>query len=167
MLNGRIDRNGKRFKAWVELYVTIKAILKSWQLIMDIFYEYDAACHECKNERQDLYYFFFKLISIVIPEIPVIQFPRWPDVIIDLHNIRAGIVVNIPDIEIRPRPFILPPLPSLALPDFPNGTLTLPQLPLLEDYTIPELPELPSLPVVDLPDLPPPPKLPKLFAELE
>ena len=89
MINGRVDRNGKRFKAWVELYITIKAILKSWQLLIDIFYEYDAACHECKNERQDLYYFAFKLISIVIPEIPVIQFPRWPDVVLDLHNIRA------------------------------------------------------------------------------
>lgn len=167
MLNGRIDRNGKRFKAWIELYITVKAILKSWQLLVDIFYEYDAACHECKNERQDLYYFAFKLISVVIPEIPVIQFPRWPDVVIDLHNIRAGIVINIPDIELRPRPIVLPPLPNLNLPSVPRAGIILPSLPLLEDYSLPELPELPSLPVVDLPDLPPPPKLPKMFAQLE
>ena len=45
--------------------------------------------------------------------------------------------------------------------------MILPNIPILEDYSLPELPELPSLPVVDLPDLPPPPTLPRLFAELE
>lgn len=167
MLSGRISRNGKRFKAWVELSITIKAILKSWQLIIDVFYEYDAACHECKNERQDLYYFVFKLVSLVIPEIPIIQFPRYPDIVLDLHNIKAGIVVSLPDIELRPRPIVLPPLPRLYLPSVPSAWLSLPQLPLLDDYTIPQLPELPSIPHVDLPDLPPPPKLPKIFSELE
>ena len=89
MINGRITRNGKRFKAWVELYITIKAILKSWQVLVDVFADYEAACHDCKNERQDLYYHLFSMISIVIPKIDVIQFPRWPDVVVDLHNIRA------------------------------------------------------------------------------
>jgi hypothetical protein len=166
-VNGRIDRNGKRFKAWVELYITIKAILKSWQLMVDIFYEYEAECHECKNERQDLYYYAFNLISLVIPEIPVIQFPRMPDVVIDLHNIRAGITIGLPEIEVTPRPIVLPPLPRLSLPDAPDVSVTLPELPLLDDYSIPELPELPSLPFVELPDLPPPPTLPKIFSEIE
>lgn len=89
MLNGRINRNGRTFKAWVELYITVKAILKSWQVLLDIFDDYDAACHDCKNERQDLYFYMFSLVSIVFPSFDVIQFPRWPDVVIDLHNIRA------------------------------------------------------------------------------
>jgi hypothetical protein len=50
---GWLDRNGKRFKSWVELYMLIKAILKSWQLLADLFIDYDAECHECKNERND------------------------------------------------------------------------------------------------------------------
>ncbi|MDF1682229.1 MAG: hypothetical protein P1U46_00130 [Patescibacteria group bacterium] len=32
-----IDRNGERFKSWVELYILIKAILKSWQALVDVF----------------------------------------------------------------------------------------------------------------------------------
>lgn len=76
-------------------------------------------------------------------------------------------VVTLPDIELRPKPIVLPPLPSLDLPAIPNAKLRLPQIPLLEDFSVPTLPDLPSLPVVDLPDLPPPPRLPKLFSELE
>ena len=85
---GWMTRNGKRFKAWAELYVLIKAILKSWQLVIDVFTGYEAECSACKNERWNLYQFIFKLISAVIPQIPVIQFPKWPDIILDLHNIR-------------------------------------------------------------------------------
>ena len=51
LTGGWINKNGKRFKAWVELYVLIKAILKSWQALIDIFLDYEAECHECKNER--------------------------------------------------------------------------------------------------------------------
>jgi hypothetical protein len=51
--------------------------------------DYEAECQPCKNERYDLMYFIWKLISMVIPQIPVIQFPKWPDIIIDLHNIRV------------------------------------------------------------------------------
>jgi hypothetical protein len=71
------------------LYILVKSILKSWQLILDIFYDYDASCHDCKNERSDLVYCVFKIISMVIPKIPIIQFPKWPDIIVDLHNVRA------------------------------------------------------------------------------
>lgn len=85
---GWMSRNGKRFKAWVELYVLIKAILKTWQLMIDVFTGYEAECSACKNERWNLQHFIWKLISMVIPQVPVIQFPKWPDIILDLHNIR-------------------------------------------------------------------------------
>jgi hypothetical protein len=64
-------------------------MLKSWQMLLDIFSDYDAECHECKNERSDLQTTIWSLISMVIPSIPVIVFPKWPDIIVDLHNIRA------------------------------------------------------------------------------
>ncbi|MDR1945352.1 MAG: hypothetical protein LBQ59_04775 [Candidatus Peribacteria bacterium] len=57
--------------------------------MIDIFLGYEASCKECKNERQDLMTFIWELISAVIPNIPVIEFPKWPDIILDLHNIRA------------------------------------------------------------------------------
>jgi hypothetical protein len=163
ILGWRIWDNWKRFKAWVELYVLIKAILKSWQLLIDIFVDYAAWCHQCKNERNDLMYYIWKLISMIIPKIPVIQFPKWPDIYIDLHNIRAWLNIWIPEFEFNLRPILLPTLPNLYLPTLPTVVLNLPSIPLLPLIEIPDLPLLPSLPEVKLPDLPPPPKLPKIF----
>jgi len=37
LLGGWLSKNGERFKAWVELFVLIKGILKSWQLLIDVF----------------------------------------------------------------------------------------------------------------------------------
>lgn len=162
----RITKNWKRFKAWVELYILIKAILKSWQLIFDIFQEYDS-CHQCKNERYDLMYFIWKLISLIIPKIPVIQFPKWPDIILDLHNVRLGLVISLPDFNFVPRPIVLPNLPNLYLPDLPSLNLSLPKIPVLPKLEIPDLPLLPSIPKIELPDLPPPPTIPKIFSSLE
>jgi uncharacterized repeat protein (TIGR01451 family) len=167
LLGEWIDTNGKRFKAWVELFILIKAILKSWQLLLDVFNGYEEECHECKNERQDLQNFIFRLISSIIPSPPIIQFPKWPDIILDLHNIRAGMTIYMPDFQMNMRPIVLPNLPNLALPRVPSAWFTLPALPTLPRFTIPELPELPSLPSVELPDLPPPPKIPALFGSVE
>lgn len=169
LLWGRIKKNWKIFKTWVELYVLIKAILKSWQLIIDIFYDFDAECHECKNERSDLRYCVLMLLSMLIPQIPIIVFPKWPDIIVDLHNIRAGLIIWIPDFTMKLRPILLPELPNLYLPKLPpiGISLELPALPILPEITLPELPMLPAIPTIELPDLPPAPKLPKLFAALE
>jgi hypothetical protein len=167
----RIWKNGIRFKTWVELYILIKAILKSWQLLVDIFMDYKAECHECKNERQDAFDFEFSLIDMLMPKIPIIRFPKWPDLIIDLHNIRAWMVINLPEFNIWTKPILLPTLPDLHLPDVPNVNLglnlNLPKLPVLPSIELPELPSIPSLPKINLPDLPPPPKLPKLLSALE
>ena len=162
-----IGRNGERFKAWVELYILIKAILKSWQLLIDVFVDYEAECYECKNERWDLMTFIWKIISAVIPQIPVIQFPKWPDIIMDLHNIRAGLTISLPEFTFGTRPILLPNLPNLYLPDVPTVSINLPAIPVLPTIEIPELPDLPVLPTVELPNLPPPPTLPKMFASLE
>lgn len=145
----------------------IKAVLKSWQLFIDVFNGYEAECHECKNERQDLQGFFFQLISAVIPSPPIIEFPKWPDIILDLHNIRAGINIYMPDFAVNLRPIVLPTLPGLELPDAPDVRIDIPSLPILPRYELPELPELPSLPTIELPDLPPPPNIPKLFGAVE
>lgn len=147
----------------MELYILIKAILKSWQLIVDLFYGYEKECATCANERQDLKHFMFKLISGLIPNIPIITFPKLPDIWIDLHNIRAGLTILLPEYHSNYVPMILPILPRLSLPDVPTvqiGIPTLPLLPRLPD--LPDLPSLPSLPDIKLPDLPPPPTIPKL-----
>lgn len=167
LIGGWISSNGERFKAWVELFILIKSILKSWQLLIDVFQWYEEECHQCKNERQDLQNFIWTLIGGVIPQLPIIQFPKWPDIILDLHNVRAGMTVYLPDFQVNLRPIVLPTLPTLSLPDIPNASLSLPELPILPTFELPELPELPTLPSVELPDLPPPPQIPKLFGAVE
>jgi len=164
---GRIADNGIRFEAWVDLFILIKAILKSWQLLVDVFIDFDAECHQCKNERYDLQYFIWKMISIALPKIPVIRFPKWPDIILDLHNIRAQITVEVPEFEFNFRPIVLPTLPNIHLPDAPTVTVHLPELPILPEVILPTLPDLPMIPLPELPNLPPPPKLPKLLWAIE
>jgi len=170
ILGWRIWKNWDRFKAWVELYILIKAVLKSWQLLIDVFIDYETECHECKNERQDALDEEFSLIDFIVPQIPIIRFPKWPDIIIDLHNIRAWLRVALPEFSINTKPILLPTLPSLKLPSVPNANISLTldiQIPVLPEIEIPELPPLPNLPTVELPDLPPPPKLPKMLASIE
>lgn len=167
MMGGWISDNGKRFRTWVELYILIKAILKSWQLIVDLFYGFEAECSVCRNERYDLKHFIFKIISAVIPKIPIIQFPKWPDIWLDLHNIRGGLRILMPEYHFNFVPIILPQLPRLALPAVPTLNIGLPQLPLIPRLpNLPNLPDLPSLPNIKLPDLPPPPTIPKLFGAI-
>ncbi len=170
MMWGYIAKNWKIFKSWVELIVLIKAILKSWQGMIDLFYDYKVWCESCKNERYDLLYFIIKLISALIPQIPVIQFPKWPDIILDLHSIKAWITIVMPDFKLNPKPIVLPNLPELNLPDAPslNVKVTLPTVPVLPSMPeLPELPDIPSLPQIKLPDLPPPPTVPKIFSSIE
>lgn len=104
---------------------------------------------------------------MVLPTIPVITFPKWPDIVLDLSDVRFAIVLGMPNFDIRLSPIRLPNLPSLSIGDI-SATLSLPALPIIPALPpLPDLPDLPSLPKVKLPDLPPPPKLPKLFASLE
>jgi len=164
---GWIDRNGERFKNWIETYMLIKTILVSWGYIIEIFNTYNDQCQECRNERHDLQYFYWKLISIVIPDIPVIIFPKWPDIILDLHNVRVGLEIVLPDFNFNPRPLILPRIPVLDLPSDPSITLNIPAMPLLPSLVIPQLPRLPDIPTIDLPNLPQAPKIPKVLAAFE
>jgi hypothetical protein len=163
-----IKDNGKIFKSWVELFILVKAILKSWQVLVDIFVWYETKCKQCKNERQDLLTFVF---SLILPEIPIIRFPKWPDIILDVHNIRWGIAISIPVFEVDYEPLVLPDLPALKLPEVPSiellAELEIPTLPTLPEIELPELPDLPTLPQVKLPNLPPAPQLPKIFGALE
>jgi len=111
----------------------------------------------------------WSIIDMIIPKIPIIRFPKWPDIILDLHNIRASLNIVLPEYSFETRPILLPALPELHLPDVPSLSLTvvIPSLPILPTLEIGMLPDLPSLPTVELPNLPPPPTVPKLFASLE
>ena len=103
---------------------------------------------------------------MLIPSIPVIKFPKWPDIILDLSDIRFGISISMPNFDPRISPIRLPDLPSLSIGNF-SALLALPALFLLPQIPpLPDLPDLPSLPKVKLPDLPPPPKIPKIAGSI-
>ena len=95
------------------------------------------------------------------------KFPRWPNIVLDLSDIRLGVNIDIPDLQFNIKPLRLPSLPSLALPNSPQLLLNLPPLPLIPPIPkFPDLPDLPSLPRLALPNLPPPPKIPKIFGSI-
>jgi hypothetical protein len=73
---------------------------------------------------------------MLTPSIPVIQFPKWPDIILDLHNIRIGMKIIMPDFKFTKRPILLPNIPELHLPDVPDLSISI---------NIPSLPILPQL----------------------
>ena len=168
MLDGFIAKNAQRFKAWIEFTQLIKNILKGWQLIPELFYKHDAQCAVCRNERYDAKYSQFKVIKSVIPPIPIIKFPKWPDIILDLHNVRMGLRIAMPELVFTPTPIVLPVFPKLGLPTVPTVGITLPSIPVLPSIPpLPELPDIPSLPTITLPELPPPPTIPKLFGGIK
>lgn len=103
---------------------------------------------------------------MLIPSVPVLKFPKWPDIILDLSDVRFGITIAMPNFDPRISPIRLPALPGLAVGDLSAG-LNLPALGLLPPIpNLPDLPDLPSLPRIKLPNLPPPPKLPKIAGSL-
>lgn len=158
--------NGIRFRKWAELYVLLKAIAESWQPLLDIFFDTSKQCGVCRNERYNAQYWKFKIISMIIPTIPVIKFPRWPNIVLDLSDVQLGINISVPEFKFNLSPIKLPDLPNLSLPDFWLG-ISLPRLPILPAIPdLPDLPDLPSLPKLALPNLPPPPKIPKLFGAI-
>lgn len=168
VLDGFITKNALRYKAWVEFAALLKNILKGWQLIPELFYRHEAECGVCRNERNDSKHFKFKLIKAVIPPIPIIKFPKWPDIVLDLHMVRLGLRIAMPEFIFTPTPIVLPNLPKLGLPTLPTVGINLPGIPTLPSIPpLPELPDLPSLPIINLPELPPPPTIPKLFGGIK
>lgn len=161
-----IRRQSKRIESWMKaIEQTIKTI-KDWKALLDLMLEYQVSCDQCKNDR------FSKLglllqIFVAIPDLPVIPMPKWPDLVIDVSNIKTGLKVVWPDLVFKLEPIHLPNLPTINLPklipdvkiDFDIPKIELPNLP---NFQLPNLPDLPAIPIPNLPDLPKPPKIPQI-----
>lgn len=167
-MGGWYKDNGIRFRKWAEFYVLVKTVAQSWQPVIDVFKQGDAQCSVCRNERGNSLEFKVKLISKFLPVLPIVQLPRWPDIILDLSDVRLGFTVQVPEFDFQISPIRLPELPLLSLPAMPSASLSLPGLPTLPAIpALPDLPDLPSFPRIQLPSLPPPPKLPKITSSLQ
>lgn len=162
MMGGYMATLQQQMVAWAEMILTISEVVKNIKDLFNVFTSFDSTCDTCMNERY-ANFGWWSLLGLLLPEIPVIQFPKIPDIVLDLSNIDLMMDVELPVLNIRPEPIPLPPLPYVSLPDLPNVNifLQMPALPILPALPqFPPLPDLPPLPVVDLPTLPPPPKLP-------
>lgn len=170
-VGGYTARQTRRLNQWFEAINKIKNAINSWQVLIDVSVSYVANCDSCKNDRGSLLQFLLTTF-VSIPSPPVVEFPKWPDIVLDFSRLEAGMRVTWPDPRFVPRQIQIPKIPRIRLPIqlpivnvnldkiFGDIDANIPQLPQLP--SLPNLPDLPPLPVIKLPDLPPPPKIPSL-----
>lgn len=163
---GYLKKQQVRIQQWQKAIKDIQAELKKWKAIVDLSVEYQNSCDRCTTDRLSLMEVVMKAF-VVIPEPPVIPFPKWPDIVIDVSQIQVGLKIVWPDVRFEPARVTIPKLPRLALPAAaPTVNFEIPRLPTIPELAplpeFPTLPDLPPLPIPQLPDLPPPPKVPKL-----
>lgn len=169
MLGGWYGTIKEQVITWAEMILTIIEIIKNIEKLIDLFINFDTSCSICTNERW-ANFGWWMLLGLILPDIPIISFPKWPDVVFDISDMDAAIDIELPVLRLSPEPIPLPPLPRLQFPDFPTFDLmlSLPPLPILPRLPeFPDLPELPPIPTLELPTLPPPPKLPDVGKPFE
>lgn len=170
---GYLGTNAQRIEAWAEWVLQLKNIVKGWGAIIKISGDFMNACDKCTNQRFSAFQIIANLFAF-LPDIPVIEMPKWPDIVIDVSNIEAGVDLIWPDLKFVPQTIIIPKIPRVSLPTgdinlefFLGYNLDL-QLPVLPELNLEfETPELPTLSLPNLPDLPPPPAIPKIDATLK
>jgi len=166
---GYLSENVQRIEAWMQWFVDMTTIIEGWKLLLDLSVDFMDACDKCTNQRYSGLQLLFSLF-VFIPDFPVIELPKLPDIVIDVSHITAGVDIKWPDVNFKPTPIEFPELPRLVLPradlnlDF-NFDLAIPVLP---EFNIDfEFPELPGLPLPDLPSIPPPPSVPDIFPDIQ
>ncbi|MBI5754359.1 VCBS repeat-containing protein, partial [Candidatus Peregrinibacteria bacterium] len=168
---GYIKRQQKIVESWIKAIQDTIKTFKQWKIILDTVAEYQQSCDKCKNDRFSKLGLIMQLFAVV-PDIPIVPLPKWPDVVVDFSQIKTGVKIMWPDVIFRPEPILLPNLPDITLPDVlpldfkidlnsPKFNFQL-NVPNLEKFTLPNLPDLPQVPLPQLPDLPKPPKIPAL-----
>ncbi|KKP40590.1 MAG: calcium-binding protein [Candidatus Peregrinibacteria bacterium GW2011_GWF2_33_10] len=165
---GYIQTNTQRIGTWVAEIRNIIKTVKTWKGFINLAVEYQEGCDKCKTQRLTLYQLLLSLF-VFIPDIPILDLPKWPNIIIDVSHIQAGLTITWPVIKFEPDAINIPALPQLTLPQIVPLETNLPQVPLLPsppDLSIFNLPKLPPLSFPKLPNIPPAPTLPKLPNEL-
>lgn len=163
-VGGYISRQTRIIESWMRAVSEVIRAFQSWKMVLDLILEYQQSCDRCKNDRFSKLGLLLRVFA-AIPEPPVIPLPKWPDIIVDLSQIKTGVHIVWPDVVFRPMPILLPDIPTINLPDLiPGLTIHIPgfEVPDIPDFILPNLPDLPPLPLPQLPDLPRPPRIPSL-----
>ncbi len=164
---GYVETNAQRAGTWIALIRNATKAIKTWQAFLNLSVDYQKGCDKCTTQRFTLYQLIAQLF-VFLPELPILDLPKWPDIIVDMSHIQAGLTIYWPEISFDAQSITIPPLPQIKLPTIPGLEIDLPAMELLPpppDLSI-DLPELPPLSFPKLPNLPPAPKFPKLPNEL-
>jgi hypothetical protein len=168
---GYLAENAQRIEAWGNWALDMRDLLDSWQVLVDLSADLMDSCDKCTNQRYSAMQLLFSLF-IFIPDFPVVELPKLPDIVIDVSNIQGGLTIVWPDLKFIPERLNIPELPVIVFPDVDlkldadfDFDLDIPTLP-VPNLDI-ELPPLPPLTLPNLPDLPPPPAIPALDPSLE
>lgn len=168
---GYLTENVERIEAWGQWVVALQEIVDGWQVLIDLSADLMDSCDKCTNQRYSGLQLLFSLF-VFIPDFPVVELPKLPDIVIDVSNIQAGMDIVWPDIKFVPERINIPELPRLVIPDLDikldadfDLELEIPLLPTF-DFNF-EPPALPPLTLPNLPSLPPPPALPELDPSLQ
>ena len=167
-INYWMEVNANRFTQYCDAIITIVTIVKTYQIMIDLFADWWAKCWKCTQDTYDQYSCKLSFLCSAF-EIPTIAIPsvKIPSLYIDLSNFNLQMDILLPRFTFKPEWIELPRLPNLPQPpdlgiDF-NIDFDIPDIPQLPQP--PELPELPSfIPQVkmELPILPPAPTIPEI-----
>jgi hypothetical protein len=69
----------------------------------------------CRNERWNLQHWLWIIIDAIIPDIPIIRMPKWPDIEIDFSQIDLNLDITYPVLSFGFYPVELPDMPTLSL----------------------------------------------------
>lgn len=167
-INYWMDLNATRFSQYVDAIVTILAIVKTYQVIIDFSANRGKKCGKCTKDTYDQYTckLSFLCSGISLDPLPIPNI-KLPNLTIDLSHLDLGLDIVLPNFRFAPQSIDLIQLPNLPQPPAIGLNLNIdfeiPDLPILPEP--PDLPPLPSLiPKVklSLPILPPAPKIPEL-----
>ena len=75
-----------RFSYWVDVIITLKGIINTWQLLIDFTVKRQDKCSKCRQDHYDYYSCKLKLLCIDLPVIPIPSF-HIPNFFIDLSDI--------------------------------------------------------------------------------
>ena len=167
-INYWMDLNATRFSQYVDAIITILAIVKTYQVIVDFSANRGKKCGTCTNDTYDQYTckLSFLCSGISLDPLPIPNI-KLPNLTVDLSHLDLWLDIVLPNFRFSPQSIDLIQIPNLPQPPAIGLNLDIdfeiPDLPVLpEPPTLPPLPSLIPKVKMSLPVLPPAPKIPEL-----
>lgn len=170
----------QKLDLWIDAINSFREFVALIRMLLDILKGYNKKCGLCSSDRLTLKDLLLKVLFGAVPNLPIIDFPTFPDITLDFSKVDLGMEVTVPVFDVKTVDLKVPSLPEIKFPRFPDVQLSalgelslgfqvnLPEVPLVipEPPILPPLPKLPSIPEVNLPNLPPAPEVPQVLEQL-